>query len=266
MSTELATAGQGAPLAVIPEGPGALLSNLMQLARDPNIRPEVVGAFIGMQERLEDRQAEREFNAAFVRLQPRLPRIKKDGTLEYPVNKNNPDGPKRQISKYAKWETIDEVIRPLMTEEGFALAFTTAPRQGDGGGLTVIAILRHEGGHKTETPMPVPLDTSGGKNNLQGYGSTLSYGKRYAATAALNLITEGEDDDGLRGGMRFVTEEQADELRALLKSAGRQEGAFLDRLFSGAVRSVEEIEAGAFVVVKNTLDGIIHQQKQKAGA
>jgi hypothetical protein len=261
--TELATQGQGAPV-VIAEGPGALLSNLWQMGRDPSIRPEVIAALVGMQERLEDRQAEREFNAAFVRLQPRLPRIKKDGTLEYPINKNDPDGPKRQISKYAKWETIDEIIRPLLTEEGFALAFTTAPRQQEGGGLVVIAILRHDGGHKTETPMPVPLDTSGGKNNLQGYGSSLSYGKRYAATAALNLVTEGEDDDGKRGGMRFISDDQASELRDLLRQAGRQEGPFLDRLFSGAVRSIEEIEPGAYVVVRNTLDGIIHQQQQKA--
>ena len=260
---ELVTRGQGAP-AVIAEGPGALLSNLWQMARDPTIRPEVVAAFIGMQERLEDRQAEREFNAAFIRLQRKLPRIKKDGTLEYPVDKNKPDGPKRQISKFAKWETIDDAIRPLLTEEGFALAFTTAPRQQDGGGLIVTAILRHDGGHKTETPIPVPLDTSGGKNNLQGYGSSLSYGKRYAATAALNLITEGEDDDGQRGGMRFISEAQADELRDLMRQAGRQEGPFLDRMFSGAVRSFEEIEPGAYVVVRNTLDGIIHQQQQKA--
>lgn len=251
------------PAAVIPEGPGALLANLMQLARDPNIRPEVVAAFIGMQERLEDRQAEREFNTAFVRLQPRLPRIKKDGSLLYPKNKNDPDGPKREISKYAKWETIDEAIRPLLTEEGFALSFTTAPRQQDGGGLIVTAILRHAGGHKQETPIPVPLDSSGGKNSLQGYGSSLSYGKRYAATAALNLITEGEDDSGVRGGMRFVTDAQAEELRALTKEAGRQEGPLLDRLFSGQVRAFDEVEVAAFVIVKNTLEGIIHQKRQK---
>jgi len=246
--------------------PGTLLANLMSLARDPNIRPEVVAAFIGMQERLEDRQAEREFNQAFVQMQPRLPRITRDGTLKYPVNKNQPDGPQKEISKYAKWETIDAAIRPLLTEHGFALSFTTAPRPGDGGGLLVTAILRHAGGHKQETPVPVPLDTSGGKNNLQGYGSSLSYGKRYAATAALNLITEGEDDDGKAGGMRYVTPDQAAELRGLLHTAGRQEGAFLDRLFSGSVRSLEEVEAGAYVVVRNMLDGIIHQKKGKVDA
>lgn len=262
--TDLATRGAGAP-AVIHDGPGALLSSLTQLARDPSIRPEVIAAFATLQERLEDRQAEREFNAAFIRLQRKLPRIKKDGSLLYPIDKNKPDGPKRLISKYATWDTIDEVIKPILDEEGFGLAFTTAPRQGDGGGMAVIAILRHDGGHKTETPFPLPLDTSGGKNNLQGYGSTSSYGKRYAATLALNLVTIGDDDDGVRGGMRFVTDDQAAELRDLLGQAGRQEGPFLDRLFSGSVRSMDEVDPGAFVVVKNSLLMIINQRAAKQG-
>lgn len=251
------------PAAVIPEGPGALLANLMQLARDPNIRPEVVAAFIGMQERLEDRQAEREFNTAFLRLQARLPRIKKNGTLEYPVDKNKPDGPKRKISNFTRYEDIDAAIRPLLDEEGFAVSFNTSPRSGDGGGLLVTCILRHSGGHSTQTSIPVPLDTSGGKNNLQGYGSTMKYGQRYALTAALNIVSEGVDDDGVRGGMRFITDTQADELRALTKEAGRQEGPLLDRLFSGQVRGFDEIEVAAFVIVKNTLEGIIHQKRQK---
>jgi hypothetical protein len=253
MPGELVVQNEGAP--------GTLLANLMSLARDPTIRPEVVAAFIGMQERLEDREAERAFNQAFVAMQTRLPRITRDGSLKYPVNKNQPDGPQKEISKYAKWETIDLAIRPILTEHGFALSFTTAPRAGDGGGLLVTAILRHAAGHRQETSIPVPLDTSGGKNNLQGYGSTLSYGKRYAATAALNLITEGEDDDGKLGGQRFVTEAQARELRDMCSAAGRQEGPFLDRLFGGAVRAFEEVDAGAFIVVKNMLDGIIHQKR-----
>jgi hypothetical protein len=244
--------------------PSALLSKIMELARDPEVRPDVVAAFLSMQERLEDRQAERAFNAAFVAMQPNLPRIKKDGTLLYPVNKNNPDGPKREISKYAKWETIDEAIRPLLTEYGFVLTFNVAPRVGDGGGLTVIAVLRHRAGHKTETPMPVPLDTSGGKNNLQGYGSALSYGKRYAATAILNIITEGEDDDGKRGGERFITEAQADELRALCGKAGRQEGTFLDRMFSGGIRSFEELPPdAAYIAVRNTLETLVQQREAR---
>jgi hypothetical protein len=261
--TQLAVADEAEGGAVI-ASPGGMLASLMQLARDPQVRPDVVAAFIGLQERLEDRQAERAYNEAFIRLQPALPRIKRDGSLMYPVDKNNPTGPQREISKYAKWESIDAAIRPVLTEHGFALNFRVEPRP-DGGGLIVTAILRHQAGHKTEASIPVPLDTSGGKNNLQGYGSSLSYGQRYSAKAVLNLITEGEDDDGNRGGLRFITDAQAEELRGLCKDAGRQEGPFLDHLFAGAVRSFEEIEEGSgFVAAKSTLLGIIRQKQKKA--
>lgn len=254
----------GTDLVAADDTKGTLLSKLMQLARDPTIRPDVVAAFIQMQERLEDRQAEREFNAAFLAMQPELPRIKKNGTLEYPINKNDPDGPKRKIASFAKWEDIDEAIRPILTQHGFVLAFTTAPRAQDGGGLIVTAILKHQGGHRQETPIPVPLDTSGGKNNLQGYGSSLSYGKRYSSAAALNLIYEGEDDDGVRGGKKFITDAQTAELHRLLKQAGREENSLLQRLFSGTVHHFNELEDGReFIVVKNTLDGIIHQRQQR---
>lgn len=245
----------------------SLLGIIARAASDPAVDVEKMAALLGLQERVVARQAEAEFNQAFIRMQAALPRIKKDGTLEYPVDKNKPDGPKRKIASFAKWETIDAAIRPILETEGFALSFNTIPRPGDGGGLIVTAILRHRGGHSTETSIPVPLDTSGGKNNLQGYGSSMSYGKRYAATAALNLITEGEDDDGVRGGMRFISQDQVAELTAKLKDAGREEGPFLDRLFGGTVRSFGEIEVGnGFHAAMSALDAIIRQKQHKGSA
>ena len=41
----------------------------------------------------------------------------------------------------------------------------------------------------------LPLDTSGSKNGVQAVGSTVSYGKRYAICALLNIST-GDDTDG----------------------------------------------------------------------
>ena len=207
-------------------------------------------SLLNMQERMEGRQAEAAFNQAFIRLQTKLPRIKKNGVLEYPVDKNKPDGAKRKIASFAKWEDIDKEIRPILEAEGFALSFTTAPRQQEGGGLTVTAILRHAAGHSTETPIPVPLDTSGGKNNLQGYGSSLSYGKRYAATAALNIITEGEDDDGVRGGMAFLKPDQITELRSLIEETGTDERRFLDIM---GVADLTNIEQGGYAAARNML-------------
>ncbi len=194
--------------------------------------------------------AKSQFNTAMIRLQSRLPKIKKNGVLEYPVDKNKPDGPKRKIANFAKWEDIDDAIRPLLDEEGFSLAFNTAPRQGDGGGLIVTAILRHRAGHSTETSIPIPLDTSGGKNNIQGYGSALSYGKRYAATAALNIVTEGEDDDGVIGGMQFITAEQADELDRLIDETKANRGKFLQYF---GVAHISNLPAASLAPARNLL-------------
>jgi len=246
-----------APAADLP-APNSLLPAIIGLAKDPSVDVAKLDALLKMQERMEGRQAEAEFNQAFIRLQTKLPRIKKNGVLEYPIDRNKPDGPKRKVSSFAKWEDIDKEIRPLLEAEGFALSFTTTPRQGDGGGLIVTAILRHAGGHKTETPIPIPLDTSGGKNNIQGYGSALSYGKRYAATAALNIITEGEDDDGVRGAMTFIKPEQVEELQRLIEETGTDERRYCDLL---GVAHLGEIQQGAYAVARNML-----LQKRKKAA
>lgn len=207
--------------------PPSLLSLIVTLAKDQTVDVAKLQALLEMQERMEARDAVQQFNRAFIELQKVLPRIKKNGVLEYPIDKNKPDGPKRKIASFARWEDIDREIRPLLEAHGFSLGFTTSPRQGEGGGLICTAILRHSGGHMTETSIPVPLDTSGGKNNIQGYGSALSYGKRYTTTAALNLITEGEDDDGVRGGMSFITADQVAELEQLLAETQSDEARFL---------------------------------------
>ena len=200
-----------------------LPATLAQAAIDPRVDPDKLERMWTLHERMEDRHAEREFNRAFVAMQAELPRIKKNGELSYPVNKNDPDGPKRKIANFARWEDIDEAIRPILTRHGFAMSFNITPRQADGGGLLVSTILRHEGGHTyTSDPFPVPLDTSGGKNNAQAGGSAASYGKRYSSSATLNLVYEGEDDDAQKAGATTtdeptgITEAQGMEIEALL--------------------------------------------------
>jgi hypothetical protein len=230
-----------------------MLAIVARAASDPNVDVEKMRALLDMQERIIGRQALAEFNAAFARLAGKLSRvkIKRDGTLEYPINKNDPDGPKRKIANFARWENIMGVIGPYLDEEGFALCFESSPRQGDGGGLVVTGTLLHTGGHARTASIPLPLDSSGGKNNLQGYGSTFSYGKRYTATMLLNIVTEGEDDDGVKGAQEFINDSQKDELLALLRETRTELGRWLHMV--PGTQSVEEIPTAAFVVCKNSL-------------
>ena len=243
---------------VEPQGT-SLMGFVAQAVRDPNIDVAKLKALLDIQRELIADDAKAQFNQAFIRLQKRLPRIKKHGVLEYPADKNKPDGPKRKIANFAKWEDIDTAIRGLLDEAGFALSFTTAPRTGDGGGLIVTAILRHAAGHSTETPIPIPLDTSGGKNNIQGYGSALSYGKRYAATAALNIIAEGEDDDARLAGMEFIAAAEVEELQRLIADTKSDEAKLCQHY---GVAHLANIQVSQFPAVKNAL---LQKKKRSEG-
>lgn len=196
---------QSAPATAVAQ-PGTLLTPVQQAdafmvfleraAADPAIDVGKMKEILGMKKEVLIEQRIASFNRDFMAARMEMPRVKKDGNLEYPVDKTKPDGPKRKISGYAKYETIDKAIRPVEIYHGFSRSFSTAPRQGEGGGIIVTCHLLHKDGHHIEAAIPVPLDTSGGKNNLQGYGSSFSYGKRYTTTMVWDIITDGEDDDG----------------------------------------------------------------------
>jgi hypothetical protein len=47
--------------------------------------------------------------------------------------------------------------------------------------------------------MPAPLDTTGGKSDVQAVGSTNSFLRRYVACNIFNIVVVGDDDDGTGG-------------------------------------------------------------------
>src|SRR6185437_5923400 len=175
-----------------------------------------------------------------------LPRVKKNGTISLGKDKT---GAEREVA-FAKWEDMDRVIRPLMAREGFTLSFDSAARPGDGGGLIVTGTLMHKDGHTRTASMPLPLDTGPGRNNLQAVGSTLSYGKRYCAEMLLNIVREGQDDDGTGAAMRFIAAEQKAELVALQAETGANTKLFLEYL---RVPSLDELPATRFAEAKAKL-------------
>lgn len=238
-------------LVVTKETIDPVLGMIERAARDPNVDICKMQALLDMQERILKKNAEAEFAQAFTRLSSKLPAIKRSSDVVIKGQK--------QYS-FARWEDISRQINPLLEEEGFALSFDTQPRLGDGGGLIVTGTLMHSAGHSRQASIPLPLDMTGSKNGVQGYGSTLSYGKRYTATMLLNIVTE-EDDDGVRGGARFVTPAQVEELRELLAETKSDVSAYMQRV--AGVESLEDIPADRFLGCKNAL---LAKKAKMAGA
>lgn len=216
--------------------PQTSMMNIIQAAMtSPEFKVEQLPMLLEFQKELMAKQAEIDFNAAMGRLSGKLATVKIARTHGVGY-KNKQTGEKEEAFKYASYEDIDRAIRPLLADEGFSLSFTSEPRQGDGGGAVIIGTLSHSAGHSRKASMALPLDTSGGKTNIQGMGSTISYGKRYTVGMLLDIVTCADDPDN--GGSEYVSNEQAVEIDLLITETKSDKVRFLKFIDAEEVQKI----------------------------
>lgn len=191
------------PVAPAASESAAILSVIERMATNPDIDPDRIERFIALKERMDKEAARKAFAAALAECQSELPVIEERGQIKY--GKKGKDG-EDEGPTYALWEDINEAIRPVLKKHGFALTFKTG--QTLEGKITVTGILSHREGHFEDTMIALMHDSSGAKNAVQAMGSSISYGKRYTASALLNITSRGEDDDGEAGG-RLLSKQEA---------------------------------------------------------
>lgn len=221
---------------------GALLRAIAAAAADSRVDVAKMQQLLDMQMQVMARASEMAFNQALERLKAKLPRVTKKGAI---VLKD------RTRLPYAKYEDIHEAIMPLMLEEGFTVSYSSE-LVANSTLLEVRATFRHSSGHQDVGKAYLPLtDDSGAKNRVQGAGSILSYGKRYALCQYLDIVTEGEDDDGMQGDAMPISDKQQSEIRDLIADSGADEGKFLAYI---GVDSVENIIVRDYAKAKNALN------------
>jgi hypothetical protein len=195
-------------------GGDPLLSIIERASRDPAVDIDKMQRLFEMHRTMQEQRAKQEFLAALNDMMPKMPIVRRNGLIEIPSKDNKPAAQKP--TKFARWEDIDEAARPIYTAHGFSLTFRIEQTESR---ITAYAVLGHRGGHERETPFSSPIEGSGFKNNTQGWGSALSYCKRYAACAALNIVTTGDDDDGKKAGApETISEAQEAQLRDLIEA------------------------------------------------
>lgn len=221
---------------------GSILGAIMQAASNPAIDADKVERLMAMYRQIVADEAKRAYLAAFPDMQAELPVINQLGQIEI---KEKGGTKVIQSTRYAKWEDINEAIQPVLRAHGFGLSFRLGVAAD--GKQNVTAVVSHREGHQEETTITLMHDSTGSKNSVQAVGSTISYGQRYTARALLNFQSrarEDRDDDGRSAdGEETVSDQQADELRALIKQHGRNEERFL--VFVG-VKRLEDIPENRF--------------------
>lgn len=220
--------------------PTNFLEVIAKAAADPTVDPAKMHGLLDVQERMMNKQAELDFNSAFIKMQDELPRITKDSAIKHGS---------KVIAKYASYEKIDDVIRPILKRHGFALRFNSGP---NGGEMIVEATLSHIGGHSVTDRIPLKVEKVAAMNSAQAAMSAITYAKRGLATMLLNLVFEGEDDDGKNADYVAITTEMAAELKDLIRETDTDTQKFLATMVSD-VRAVDEIAIKDYDRVKNAL-------------
>lgn len=114
---------------------------------------------------------------ALVKARESFPSIHKDAT--------NP----HFKSKFASLSSISDTVMPSLLGQGITVAQGVG--RADDSGLEVLTRLQHADGEWMENSVWMPLD----KQNPQGAGSALTYGRRYGLSAMLGIVAD-DDDDG----------------------------------------------------------------------
>lgn len=173
------------PLAATPVPPAALLQHAMNSGADL----DRLERLMDLQDRWMGQEAERAYTEAMLGFKLKAPRIEKNKTADFTTTKG------RTVYGFSDLANVVEAVVILLAENGFSHSWV--PDQSVTGKLTITCVLTHRAGHKESRTLTASHDESGGKNAIQGLGSTASYLERYTLLMACGLaVADGSDDDG----------------------------------------------------------------------
>jgi len=122
-------------------------------------------------------------------------------------------------SRYLSLDALVEHVQPLLTKHG--LIWSCEPHADiDGRPMLLYRLLHAESGEFIGNAMPLLLE----KNNAQGLGSAITYARRYALCAVLNIVADVDDDGEKAAKQKPATKERAavtlaDQLRGVKTGA-----------------------------------------------
>lgn len=208
------------PPAILNADASSIMAIITRAATDPTVDVEKIERLSALYERMQARNAEQAYNVAMKAAQAEMPRIVRDA-------KNTSTN-----SRYARLETVSHAMSPIITKHGFSLSFGTddCPLPNH---YRVTCRISHEGGYSRMEHADVPADMTGmkgtqNKTATHGFGSTMSYGRRYLKLMIFDVSLVNEDDDARAATSgEVVSQAQIDKLREFLEAKGAPLSGFL---------------------------------------
>ena len=204
-----------------------LLAELSRKVSDPTAAVELAKQIVELQTRQEslrqsyerfeweklDRQAKVAFAEAFEQFKADAPKILKTKHVNFP----NKSGGQTDYW-HVELDKACDLLIPALLKVGITHQWKSADLPG--GMVRVTCILRHRLGYEYEgASLAGPADQSGGKNPIQGVGSSTSYLERYTFLATCGIVPTGTDDDG--NTLTGMTQEEGSEFVKAIQVAKR---------------------------------------------
>ena len=194
------------------------------------------------------RKAKQEFAADYVLMSAKLPLIAKSKRNEHTK------------SKYAALEDINQEIRPILGSHGFSITADITEQTKES--ISVEVTLLHKGGHEKSLKLTLPIDSKGSggnanKTEIQGIASSITYAKRVAICALLNISTGDDVDGNAVREDKIATFQQREAIAALYRQlpADKQED------FTSKFGGIAEIKMKDVNIVIAALNKVINQLK-----
>lgn len=218
MSDELKGAGAMSilpttPIVVAPPTPMSILEKAV--AQGANV--ETLDKLLNLQTRWEANEARKAYDAAIADARADIKPIVKSRKAGFESRKV---GAARTEFDYEDLAAVAEAIDPVLAKYGLSYRYSSRVEHPL---VYVTCIISHRMGHREETTLSGPVDSTGSKNPIQQIGSTVSYLQRYTLKLAMGLAA-AKDDDGNGGDPQEdkprITEAQLAELNNLFQPSG----------------------------------------------
>jgi hypothetical protein len=183
-----------------------LLAELSRKVSDPQAAMEIARQIVELETKWEemrqsrdrfeweklDRQAKVEFAEAFKKFKDDAPKILKTKHVHFESKKA--DAPATSYW-HVELDKACDLLIPALLKVGITHRWKSTDLPG---GMTrVTCFLRHKLGYEEEgATLAGPADQSGGKNPIQGVGSSTSYLERYTFLESCGIVAAGKDNDG----------------------------------------------------------------------
>ena len=181
-----------------------LLAELSRKVSDPTAAVELAKQIVELQTRQEtlrqsyerfeweklDRAAKVAFAEAFEQFKADAPKILKTKHVNFPNSKGGSTD-----YWHVELDKACDLLIPALLKVGITHQWKSTDLPDSR--VRVTCILRHRLGHEQEgASLAGPADQSGGKNPIQGVGSSTSYLERYTFLATCGIVPTGTDSDG----------------------------------------------------------------------